>query len=111
MNSETPRRPEAGPAAEIRGPLPGAGALPELAVSVRGLTKTYKATGKSKAKTALKAVELDIPRGCLFGLLGPNDDGQSTLINILAVLVIHTDQNNHRNVKRGDRLRIFRVPR
>src|SRR3546814_4300589 len=46
MNSETPRRPEAGPAAEIRGPLPGAGALPELAVSVRGLTKTYKASGK-----------------------------------------------------------------
>ncbi|HEY9549254.1 MAG TPA: ABC transporter ATP-binding protein [Kiloniellaceae bacterium] len=90
MNSETPRRPEAGPAAEIRGPLPGAGALPELAVSVRGLTKTYKASGKSKAKTALKAVDLDIPRGCLFGLLGPNGAGKSTLINILAGLVNKT---------------------
>jgi len=65
-------------------------ALPEMAVSVRGLTKTYKASGKTPAKTALKAVDLDIPRGSLFGLLGPNGAGKSTLINILAGLVNKT---------------------
>src|SRR3546814_5022516 len=64
--------------------------LPAFAVSVRGLTKTYKASGKTKAKTALKGVDLDIPRGSLFGLLGPNGAGKSTLINILAGLVNKT---------------------
>ncbi len=67
-------------------PLP----LPEQAVSVRGLDKTYKASGKSAAKHALHAVDLDVPRGSLFGLLGPNGAGKSTLINILAGLVIKT---------------------
>jgi ABC-2 type transport system ATP-binding protein len=99
MNSELPRRRDAGPsaAAAVSAPTPLAGAaeraseeLPEFAVSVRGLAKTYKASGKSPAKTALKGVDLDIPRGCLFGLLGPNGAGKSTLINILAGLVNKT---------------------
>ena len=65
-------------------------ALPDYAVSVRGLDKTYRASGKSPAKHALHAVDLDVPRGSLFGLLGPNGAGKSTLINILAGLVIKT---------------------
>ena len=67
-----------------------AGDLPEHAVSVKGLSKTYRASGKSEAKTALHSVDLDIPRGQIFGLLGPNGAGKSTLINILAGLVIKT---------------------
>lgn len=62
--------------------------LPENAVSVAGLEKTYKASGKSPAKVALTGVDLDIPRGQIFGLLGPNGAGKSTLINILAGLVM-----------------------
>lgn len=58
------------------------------AIEIRGLVKTYAAAGKSPEKLALKAVDLDIPRGCLFGLLGPNGAGKSTLINILAGLVM-----------------------
>jgi len=86
MNSETPhRRAATAAAADTAG-----AALPAFAVSVRGLTKTYKASGKTKAMTALKGVDLDIPRGCLFGLLGPNGAGKSTLINILAGLVNKT---------------------
>ena len=61
--------------------------LPDAAVAVHGLTKTYKASGKSPAKQALIEVDLEIPRGSLFGLLGPNGAGKSTLINILAGLV------------------------
>ena len=64
--------------------------LPDMAVTVRGLSKTYRSSGKTGAKTALKAVDLDIPRGALFGLLGPNGAGKSTLINILAGLVNKT---------------------
>jgi ABC-2 type transport system ATP-binding protein len=71
-------------------PAPTERELPELAVSVRGLTKVYKGSGKAPPKEALKGIDLDIPRGSLFGLLGPNGAGKSTLINILAGLVTKT---------------------
>ncbi|SMY06203.1 ABC transporter ATP-binding protein [Flavimaricola marinus] len=60
------------------------------AIEITGLTKTYKATGKSPAKEALKGVDLAIPQGAIFGLLGPNGAGKSTMINILAGLVVKT---------------------
>src|ERR1700733_10037509 len=65
-------------------PLP----LPTLAVEIKGLTKTYRASKRSPAKEALRGINLDIPRGSIFGLLGPNGAGKSTLINILAGLVL-----------------------
>ena len=64
--------------------------LPEHAVLLRGLSKTYGGEGKSGPKQALIDVDLAIPRGSLFGLLGPNGAGKSTLINILAGLVNKT---------------------
>jgi ABC-2 type transport system ATP-binding protein len=64
--------------------------LPALAISARGLTKTYAASKKMPAKQALKGVDLAIPRGSVFGLLGPNGAGKSTFINILAGLVNKT---------------------
>jgi ABC-2 type transport system ATP-binding protein len=68
--------------------FPAAGrALPDHAVEIRGLTKTYRASGKAQPKTALDGVDLMIPRGSLFGLLGPNGAGKSTMINIMAGLV------------------------
>ena len=68
-------------------PAPG---LPDQAVEIHGLSKTYAASGKTGAKVALSDVDLTIPRGSLFGLLGPNGAGKSTLINILAGLVNKT---------------------
>jgi ABC-2 type transport system ATP-binding protein len=64
--------------------------LPQDAVVVAGLDKTYASSGKRAGKHALKRVDLAIPRGSLFGLLGPNGAGKSTLINILAQLVLKT---------------------
>lgn len=64
--------------------------LPKYAVELKGLTKTYRASGKSEAKKALIDVDLAIPRGAVFGLLGPNGAGKSTMINILAGLVNKT---------------------
>jgi ABC-2 type transport system ATP-binding protein len=61
---------------------------PDLAVSIEGLVKTYRRTGRAAPKQALKGIDLAIPRGSFFGLLGPNGAGKSTIINILAGLVI-----------------------
>lgn len=61
--------------------------LPDNAIEVRGLKKTYAGSKKSAPKTALRGVDLVIPRGSVFGLLGPNGAGKSTLINILAGVV------------------------
>lgn len=61
---------------------------PAYAIEARGLDKTYRAQGKSKATHALKGIDLVIPRGSFFGLLGPNGAGKSTFINILGGLVI-----------------------
>ena len=80
------------PIDEPSAPAPaGTAAAPDNAVTVRGLSKVYRAQGKSPENLALKGVDLDIPRGALFGLLGPNGAGKSTLINILAGLANKTD--------------------
>lgn len=57
------------------------------AIEIRDLNKTYKPSGKTPGKEALRGVSLNIRRGSIFGLLGPNGAGKSTLINILAGLV------------------------
>lgn len=58
------------------------------AIDITGLTKTYRAKKTGEAKTALKGIDLKIPRGSFFGLLGPNGAGKSTLINILSGTVL-----------------------
>ncbi len=60
------------------------------AIEITGLRKTYAGQKGSAPKEALKAVDLSIPAGSIFGLLGPNGAGKSTLINILAGLVTKT---------------------
>ena len=61
--------------------------MPDFAIDVTGLRKTYRSAGGGEAKEALKGVDLDVPAGSIFGLLGPNGAGKSTFINILAGLV------------------------
>lgn len=62
--------------------------LPENAVEIIDLRKTYRAAGGQEHKVALRGVSLSIPRGSVFGLLGPNGAGKSTLINIMAGLTL-----------------------
>ena len=64
--------------------------LPEFALQLDGLSKTYAPRGRFGAVTALDHVDLKVPRGAMFGLLGPNGAGKSTMINILAGLVVKT---------------------
>jgi ABC-2 type transport system ATP-binding protein len=64
--------------------------LPDHALEISGLVKTYPAGKAAAPKQALKGVDLTVRRGAIFGLLGPNGAGKSTLINILAGLTRKT---------------------
>ncbi|NUQ36123.1 MAG: ABC transporter ATP-binding protein [Planctomycetaceae bacterium] len=52
------------------------------AIETHGLSKTYK--GRIEA---LKAVDLNVRAGSIFGLLGPNGAGKSTLVKVLLSIV------------------------
>jgi len=70
---------------EERAPPVGALAVPQAAphVTVRGLSKRF-----ANAKTAVYSrFDLDIPRGKLVSVFGPNGCGKSTLINMIAGLI------------------------
>src|SRR5262245_28509611 len=55
----------------------------EPVVVVRGLTKIFKDFwGRPKAR-AVDAVDFEVRRGEVFGLLGPNGSGKSTTVKML----------------------------
>ena len=55
------------------------------ALTIRGLTKTYRG-----GVQALKGVDLDVREGDFFALLGPNGAGKSTTIGIICSLINKT---------------------
>jgi ABC-2 type transport system ATP-binding protein len=57
----------------------GGGSTP--AVAIAGLTHRYG------ERVALRALDLEIARGEIFGVLGPNGGGKTTLFKVLATLV------------------------
>ncbi len=46
-----------------------------LAIEVRGLTKRYG------SKTVVEGLTLEVPRGAIYGLLGPNGSGKTTTLS------------------------------
>ena len=51
-------------------------------IAIRGLTKRF---GEIEA---VAGVDLDVPQGAVFGLLGPDGAGKSTLIRMLATVLV-----------------------
>ena len=47
-----------------------AAGLPDFAIEAEGLKKTYAATKTTPEMHALKSIDLKVPRGSIFGLLG-----------------------------------------
>jgi ABC-2 type transport system ATP-binding protein len=75
--SEMPRSERGGLASRFRRDEPTTAAESELAISVHGLTKTFGDF------TAVDGIDLDVPRGQVFGFLGPNGSGKTTTIRML----------------------------
>ncbi len=57
----------------------------ELSIETKGLTKRFG------AQTAVDAVDLAVPRGAVFGFLGPNGSGKTTTIRMLLGLLSSSD--------------------
>ncbi len=63
---------------------------PDVIVETRNLTKVYRDFwGRPKVR-ALRALDLEIRRGEIFGLLGPNGSGKTTTIKLLLGLLFPT---------------------
>ena len=63
----------------------------DLIVETRKLTKIYRDFWGRQKKTALRALNIDIRKGEIFGLLGPNGSGKTTTIKLLLGLLFPTD--------------------
>src|ERR1700675_3027977 len=63
----------------------------EVVVETRKLTKIYRDFWGRQKKVALRALNLQVYRGEIFGLLGPNGSGKTTTIKLLLGLLFPTD--------------------
>jgi len=64
--------------------------LDNSAVRTEGLTKVYKNFWRRKSVPALTNLNLNIGRGEIFGLLGPNGSGKTTTVKLLLGLLFPT---------------------
>jgi len=58
--------------------------VPDLAIETHGLTKRFR------SQLAVDDLDLAVPRGAVFGFLGPNGSGKTTTIRMLLGLVAAT---------------------
>ena len=62
----------------------------DLSVETKQLRRLFKGVTGAGDVVALASVDLQIEEGEVFGLLGPSDAGKTTLIKILATLLLPT---------------------
>src|SRR5437762_4765508 len=65
--------------------------MAEAIVETRKLTKIYRDFWGRQKKVALRSLNLQVRRGEIFGLLGPNGSGKTTTIKLLLGLLFPTD--------------------
>src|SRR5919205_1070074 len=64
---------------------------PEVVIETRNLSKIYRDFWGRQKVRALKALDLEVHRGEIFGLLGPNGSGKTTTIKLLLGLLFPTE--------------------
>jgi ABC-2 type transport system ATP-binding protein len=64
---------------------------PDIIIETRSLSKTYHDFWGRPKVPALKALDLKVFRGEIFGLLGPNGSGKTTTIKLLLGLLFPTE--------------------
>src|SRR5215469_12104208 len=62
----------------------------DVVVETRNLTKVYRDFWGRQKVRALKALDLTVRRGEVFGLLGPNGSGKTTTMKLLLGLLFPT---------------------
>ena len=62
----------------------------DVIVETRSLTKVYRDFWGRQKVRALKALDLEVRRGEIFGLLGPNGSGKTTTIKLILGLLFPT---------------------
>ncbi len=71
-------------------PLPSENAAPgpgDVIIQTRDLAKVYRPPFARVGKTALKSLTIDVRRGEIFGLVGPNGSGKTTTLKLLLGLI------------------------
>ena len=63
----------------------------ESVIQIRNLTKIYRDFWGRKKVRALNSLSLDVHRGEVFGLLGPNGSGKTTTMKLLLGLLFPTE--------------------
>jgi ABC-2 type transport system ATP-binding protein len=63
----------------------------DVIVETRKLTKIYRDFWGRQKKVALRALNFEVRKGEVFGLLGPNGSGKTTTIKLLLGLLFPTD--------------------
>ena len=63
---------------------------PEPVIEIRNLSKDYRDFWGRRKVQALKSLSLDVYRGEVFGLLGPNGSGKTTTLKLLLGLLFPT---------------------
>ncbi|MCD1145660.1 ABC transporter ATP-binding protein [Kocuria sp. LUK] len=87
MSSPAPPSPDRTPPLPQQGPPPPDRPGGTPALSVRGLVRVFGRPGDPSAKTAVDRVDLDVPRGSFFGLVGRNGAGKTTLLSMATGLL------------------------
>ena len=63
----------------------------DIVVQTRALSKVYRDFWGRQKVRALKALDLEVQRGEVFGLLGPNGSGKTTTIKLILGLLFPTE--------------------
>jgi ABC-2 type transport system ATP-binding protein len=65
--------------------------MSEAVIQIRNLSKIYRDFWGRKKVQALNSLSLDVNKGEIFGLLGPNGSGKTTTMKLLLGLLFPTD--------------------